>query len=148
MEKSALGIVATILGVLVLLGVIGLYWAMPATPTIPKCPVIPECKPVVIYNNTVTTKTIEVSPNYKQQVVSALLDEVGKDKSLRYCDDDKYSSSEITLKKVYNGFVLEENNDGDFSISNVQIKLNYDDGKCYRTFTCGLDAESELVCED
>jgi len=146
MEKSALGIVATILGVLVLLGVIGLYRAMPATPTIPKCPTCPECKPVVITENITVEKTVEVETDYKQQVVDALLSEVAKDKALRKCGNTKFDADEISVKKVYDGFSVKENSDGDLSISGVKVKLNYDDGKCYRTLTCGLDSENELVC--
>ena len=146
MSNRTLGIVATILGVLLLLGVIGLYWAMPATPVIPKCPDIPECKPVVITETVVNETTIEVESDYKQQVVDALLSEVGKDKAFRICNKQKYDADEITLKKVYPGFTLKENSDEETSISGVKIKLNYDDGKCYRTFTCGLDSEQELSC--
>jgi len=146
MSNRTLGIVATILGVLLLLGVIGLYWAMPATPVIPKCPDIPECKPVVITETVVNETTIEVETDYKQKVVDALLSEVAKDKAFRKCDGMRFDADEITLKKVYPGFTLKENSDEETSISGVKIKLNYDDGKCYRTFTCGLDSEQELSC--
>ena len=88
----------------------------------------------------------QVPVNYKSEVVDALLVELDRDKDYRECEDDRYKAEEIVLKKVYDGFVLEENSDGDQEISEVQIKLNYDDGKCYRTFTCGLNSEQELVC--
>ena len=146
MKNLTLGIVATILGVLTVLGIIWVLAVMPETPKIPKCPDLSCPEPIVTTETVEVIKEVEVTPDYKQQVVDALLDEVSKDKSLRYCDDDKYSSSEITLKKVYNGFTLTEDSDGDTSISDVQIKLNYDEGKCYRTFVCGLDTENELVC--
>jgi len=146
MSNGTLGIVATVLGVLLLLSAIGLYFAMPSTPVIPKCPDIPECKPVVITNTVVNETTVEVETDYKQQVVDALLSEVAKDKDFRKCNSQKFDADEITLKKVYPGFTLKENNDEETSISGVKIKLNYDDGKCYRTFTCGLDSEQELSC--
>ena len=147
MEKSSIVAAAVILGILavVLTGIVLFY--MPATPVIPKCPdcIIPECKPVI--QTETITQEIEVTPDYKQKVVDALISEVSKDRDFRMCDDDKYSSDEISVKRVYDGFVLTEDNEDETSISDVRVKLNYDDGKCYRTFTCELDSEEELSCE-
>ena len=119
---------------------------MPATPIIPKCPdrKCPD-QPVLTVEKEVV-KEVEVATDFKQKVVDALLSEVAKDKALRKCGNTKFDADEISVKKVYDGFSGEENSDGDLSISGVKIKLNYDDGKCYRTLTCGLDSEQELVC--
>jgi len=87
-----------------------------------------------------------VTTDYKQNVVDALLAEVNADKALRKCGGVKYDVEEISVKKVYDGFTVTEDSDGDLSVSDVGIKLNYDDGKCYRTLTCGLDIEGELAC--
>jgi len=103
-----------------------------------------------VVNNTVTVE-VEVETDYKQKVVDALLTEVSADKALRNCSRTRFASriyetDEITVKKVYDGFKVTENTDGDLSVSDVNVTLNYDDGKCYRTLTCGLDTEGELVC--
>jgi len=146
MEKSSIVAAAVILGILavVLTGIVLFY--MPATPVIPKCPDCSlKCPGPVVINNTVTEE-IEVTPDYKQKVVDALLSEVSKDRDFRECDEDRYKADEISVKRVYDGFVLTEDNEGELSTSDVRVKLNYDDGKCYRTFTCGLDQEQELSC--
>jgi hypothetical protein len=146
MEKSSIVAAAVILGILavVLTGVI--LFSMPAAPVIPKCPACSlTCPEPVVINNTVTEE-IEVTPDYKQKVVDALLSEVSKDRDFRECDEDRYKADEISVKRVYDGFVLTEDNEDETSISNVSVKLNYDEGDCYRTFTCGLDSEQELSC--
>jgi len=109
------------------------------------CPSLtcPECKPVVV-NSTVE---VSVPVDYQELVADALMAEVSSDKSFRYCDKDLYDLSEITLKKVYDGFQVTENSDGELSVAGVEIKLNYDDGDCYQTFNCGLNTEQELECE-
>ena len=146
MKAETLGIVATILGVLTLLGIGWVLLAMPATPVIPKCPEIPECKPVVTTEEVEVIKEIETETDYKQKVVDALLGEVSKDKELRKCGGRKFDAEEISVKRIYDGFTLEESSDGDLEISGVKIKLSYDNGDCYKTLTCGLNAENELVC--
>lgn len=92
-------------------------------------------------------KEVLVIPDYKQQVTDALISEVSKDKDFRECEDDRYDEEEIAVKRIYDGFTLTEDNEDEISISDVRIKLNYDDGKCYRTFVCSLDAEEDLSCE-
>jgi len=148
MEKQTLSIVATILGVLVLLGVGYLIFNQPDIPACPKCPDLscPEVSPVI--QEVETEKLVEVETDYKQKVVDALLEEASEDKDFRECDDERFNIDELSVKRVYDGFVLEQDSEGDTSISDVKVKLNYDNGECYRTFVCGLDAESELVCED
>jgi len=148
MKNNSILTAAVILGVLmcILTGII--LFNMPSMPKIPKCP---DCKcpePVVINNTETIVQEVEVEPDFKQKVVEALLSEVSKDKDFRECDEERFKTEEISVKRVYSGFTLEENSDGDLSISDVQIKLNYDNGECYRTFVCGLDIENELVCED
>jgi len=146
MKNSTLGIVATILGVLVLLSVFYVIGTQLRKSDIPKCPDLSCPEPVVITETETIEKAVEVETDFKQKVVDALLSEVTKDKALRKCSGSEFDADEITVKKVYDGFSVAENSDGDLSISNVKIKLNYDDGKCYRTLTCGLDSEQELVC--
>ena len=148
MENITLSIVATILGVLVLLGVGYLVFNQPDIPACPKCPELscPSVEPVIQTKTIVDT--IEVPVDYKQKVVDALLSEASEDRDFRECNDEKFNIDEISVKRVYDGFVLEQDSEGDTSISDVRVKLNYDNGKCYRTFVCGLDTENELICED
>ena len=89
---------------------------------------------------------VEVAPNYKQQVIDALVDDLVSNSDNRYCDGERYKASEILIKKIYDGFTLVENSDGDLEISDVQIKLNFDGGECYETLTCSLDADKNLDC--
>lgn len=147
MEKQTLSIVAIVLGALVLLGVIGLYVRMPETPEIPKCPDLICPEPSITTEEIEVIKEVEVTPDYKQKVVDALMEDLKGNSELRYCDDEKYKASEIKVKRLYYGYTLTENGDGDTAISDVKIKLNFDDGECYKTLNCGLDTEQELNCE-
>src|SRR4030042_1196868 len=140
-ENSKFTTAAFILGALIVLSAIVLMVALkPAD-----CPVqlpCPKCEPVVV-NSTIE---VQVSPDYKAQVTEALMSEIQADKSYRLCDGDKYDVDEILLKKVYDGFVLTENSDSDLTISDVKVKLDYDQGDCYKTFTCALDYKNDLTC--
>lgn len=150
MEKQTIGIIAVILGVLVLLVVSFLALNQPKIPECPKCPSLtcPE-QPVVVQEKEVVKEVeVEVQVDYKDKVVSALVEEIKSDKALRRCDDVKYSSEEIEVKKVYSGFVVEEDNEDEVFVSDVRVKLNYDKGKCYRTLICELDSDSNLYCEE
>ena len=102
---------------------------------------VPGPERVVVQNVTVTE---EVDVDYKDRVVDKLLLEVAADKDLRKCGGTRFDADEISVKKVYDGFVLTENEDGDVSVSDVKVKLNYDDGKCYKTFELSLDSDNEL----
>jgi hypothetical protein len=139
-DKIGLAILLVVLGLL--LGGILSYAIFPRevvkTETI-EVPSIVEVEKVV-------NVTTEVSPDYKAQVVAAYLEEAATDKALRKCDGDAYDIDEISVKRVYEGFVVKQNSDGDISISDVKFKLNFDDGKCYKAVTCGLDAENEIFC--
>ncbi len=141
---TGLAILLIVLGLFVggLIG--GLAFTKTETKTITEK--VPVEKIVEVPVEKIVEKQIPV--NYKSEVVDALLVEIDRDKDYRECGDDRYKAEEVVLKKVYDGFTLTENSDGDLEISEVQIKLNYDDGKCYRTFTCGLNSELELICED
>ena len=129
---------AVILGLLIVVGVVVVVANLPQTP------VIPECKPVVVTNTTLVP--VEVDTDYKNLVVEALLKEVKSDKDFRECGGHTYDLEEIAVKKVYPGFILEENSEEELSISEVRVKLNYDNGDCYETFTCSLDEEKDLNC--
>src|SRR3990167_7688207 len=111
-----LAILLIVLGLLIggLIG--GLAFTKTETKTITK--EVPVEKIVEVEK--VVEKQIPV--NYKSEVVDALLVEIDRDKDYRQCEDDRYKAEEIVLKKVYDGFVLEENSDGDQEISEVQIK--------------------------
>jgi hypothetical protein len=131
---------AVILGLLVAVGFVVILTNLPDTP------VIPECKPVVLtVQNTTVVKEL-VTTDYKDLVVKALMKEVAKDNDYRECSGHYYDLEEIAVKKVYAGFTLTENSDEDLEISDVQVKLNYDDGDCYKTLTCSLDADKDLSC--
>jgi len=125
--------------ILSLLTVFAVYEAVQPCP-VADCPEAQECEPEV------KEVSVVVQRDFKQEVVNALVDEISADKDLRTCSGDKYDAEEISVKKVYDGFKFTEDSDGDTSISGVKVKLNYDDGDCYRTLTCGLNAEQELVC--
>ena len=147
MENKTLGIVTTVLGVLILLSTLYIAGTQLNKSDLPKCPDLKCPEPVIQTVTETVTEEVEVQTDYKQNVVDALLSEVAKDKALRKCDGVKYDEEEIAVKKVYPGFVVEENSDEEVTVSGVKIKLNYDDGKCYRTLFCGLDAEEELSCK-
>ena len=127
-----------------LVGIFGSYALFPRTITKEVVKTITKEVPVTVPVE--VEKIVEVSVDYKQNVVDALLAEIRADKDLRKCKGVKYDVDEISVKRVYDGFKMTEDSDGDISVSNVKIKLNYDDGKCYNTLTCGLDTENELVC--
>ena len=88
-----------------------------------------------------------ITLDYKQNAVDALITEIARDKDLRECGNDDYDEEEIAVKRIYEGFTLTENDDGDTETSDVRVKLSYDK-ECYRTLTCGLDIENDLSCED
>lgn len=96
---------------------------------------------------TVTQEVVkEVIRDYRQLVVDELLVQVGEDKDYRVCQSRSYDADEITLKKVYNGFVYTMLSNGDEKITNVKISLDYDEGNCAKTFTCNLDENNKLSC--
>ncbi len=131
---------ALILGALVVLGFIVVLAVMPKEQTCPAQLPCPKCEPVVV------TKEVSVATDYKKLVTDAFLLEVAADKDLRVCGGDKYDLAEVELKKVYDGFKVVENTDGDQTISDVKVKLDYDGGKCYKTFTCKLEPEQDVYC--
>jgi len=147
MENKSILTAVVILGIVLVLGFIVTLMSLPEPPKIPKCPDCNLTCPEPVIQEKEVIKEVEVAPDYKQKVVNALLEDIKNNSDYRYCDDEKYKASEIKVKRIYNGFTLSENSDGDTEISDVQIKLSYDDGKCYRTLTCGLDEENELSCE-
>lgn len=114
------------------------------TPAAVVCPVLEVPEPVVVTE--FVDVEVPVAVDYKQLVVSALLEEASSDKDYRKCDRHGYDMDEITLKKVYEGFTLVEDGDDDLTISDVSIKLNYDEGDCYKKFVCSLDADNDLEC--
>jgi hypothetical protein len=128
----------------VILGLLIVVATVVVVANLPQTPVIPECKPVVVTNTTYVT--VPVDTDYKNLVVSALMSEVKADRDYRECGGHTYDVGEIAVKKVYPGFVLTENSDEELEVSEVQVKLNYDNGDCYQTFTCSLDSEKELDC--
>jgi len=147
MASNSILTAAVILGILVVIctGLILVY--MPETPEMPKCPACSvSCPEPTVVVKTVN-QTVEVPTDFKQSVVDALLSEVETDKSYRTCGSIRYNSDEVTVKKVYDGFTVTENTDGELTVSNVKVKLSYDNGKCYRLFTCGLDTDKQLTCE-
>jgi hypothetical protein len=138
-------------GLAILLGVLGLilgglivYAAFPRE--VIKTTEIEVPVEKIVKVEKVVNITTEVSPDYKAEVVAAYLKEAATDKAMRKCDGEAYDIDEISVKKVYDGFVVKQNSDGDLSTSDVKFKLNFDDGECYRTVTCGLDAENEIFC--
>lgn len=133
------------IGLAILLGIIGLlvggifmYAVFPREVTITK---------EVPVEKVVTQEVVkEVIRDYKQEVVDNLLSQVSKDKDFRECQNIFYDTDEIVLKKVYNGFVYTALPNGDEKITDVKIALDFDGGKCVKTFTCSLDVDNKLSC--
>jgi len=142
MKAETWGKVATVLAVLVLLGTVWVRLSIPEPVECQKCQTCEKCEPEIQKVEVSVEKVID----YKQTVVNALIEELSEDKTLRTCEDIKFDADEIAVKRVYDGYTAKENTDGEGTIAGVKIKLNYDDGKCYKTLTCGLDENNELVC--
>ena len=136
-----------IIGCLLIGGIFG-YVIMPTKEVqiASNCPEIPACNPVIVEKNISVDVPVEIEPDYSAKVVDALIDEVSSDKDFRYCDRHKYSADEISVKKVYDGFTYTVDDEDDWEISGVKVKLNYDDGDCYRTFVCELNSEDDFSC--
>lgn len=137
-----------LVGLLLLVGALVVVTGLLVANSVPECPSLkcPECKPVIHEVEKVVVEEVEVETDWKQSVVDKLMEELSSDKTLRKCEGVKYDVEEIAVKKVYSGFSVKENNEDEVSVSGVKVKLNYDNGKCYKTLTCGINSEEELVC--
>lgn len=82
---------------------------------------------------------------YKEQAILAFMAEVEDDKDFRYCDDEKYSMNEITLKDTSDDFTITAGDDGEYKVT-FEAKLKYkDEDTCYNWYDVEVDFDGNDV---
>lgn len=91
-------------------------------------------------------KEVPVERDFKKLVTEKLVADLKENSDYRECDNDVYRASEVAVFKVYDGFIVNNDNKGDLSITNIEVRLNFDDGECFETLTCQLNSDEQLSC--
>lgn len=91
-------------------------------------------------------KEVPVEKDFKKLVTEKLAADLKENSDYRECDSDVYRASEVAVYKVYDGFIVNNDNKGDLSITNIEVRLNFDQGECFRTLVCQLNSDEQLSC--